>query len=244
MVLVSINSESSVVSWCSTCWHHTLSHHWPNHNQEHNWDSKESARSILHRLFKNIWMVDEVQKYMFMTKDWCASSWRGWKSSDVQQQQQPQSKPSLFKFYLPEIPPLVPWHLSSQNKKTYELFNLKLFTILKVKVRSQNIKITSLMHKGMQGPWIPRGNINAVEHSLSDQRQGGRCNDPPYPTLCLLKIRVWIGNRLQFPPSSRALDQFSHILITISTSNWVLWNRILYPKVNFLWPKNCLKFSM
>ena len=27
--------------------------------------------------------------------------------------------------------------------------------------------------------------------------------------------------------SSRALDQFSHILITMSASNWVLWNRIL-----------------
>ena len=27
--------------------------------------------------------------------------------------------------------------------------------------------------------------------------------------------------------SSRALDQFCHILITMSASNWVLWNRIL-----------------
>ena len=27
--------------------------------------------------------------------------------------------------------------------------------------------------------------------------------------------------------SSRVLDQFSHILITMSASNWVLWNRIL-----------------
>ena len=33
--------------------------------------------------------------------------------------------------------------------------------------------------------------------------------------------------------SSRALDQFSHILITMSASNWVLWNRILTQRYFF-----------
>ena len=40
--------------------------------------------------------------------------------------------------------------------------------------------------------------------------------------------------------SSRALDQFSYIFITMSASNWVLWNRIL--KQRYFFPPTRMSF--
>ena len=99
------------------------------------------------------------------------------------------------------------------------LGNRILFTTLRNEARGVNIKQHPLytmvcIHRRFLNP---RGVfINSGEHSFSAQslikRQGARRNGPPsHPSL--LKIRVGAATRSTSP---KALDQFSHILTTMS----------------------------
>ena len=113
----------------------------------------------------------------------------------------------------------------------------QLFTILKIEARSQNItnnKSDAQGYAGARGPESQWAIINAVEHSLSAQslisakEEGGTTHRPnPFfaKNSCLDRESITVSTSL------RALDQFSHILITMSASNWVLWNGILLTTV-------------
>ena len=79
-------------------------------------------------------------------------------------------------------------------------YNYSQYSKSKREARHYNNKSHAQGYAGARGPESQWAIINAVEHSLSaqslyNQRQGGRWNGPPSPTLSLLKIRVWIGNR-------------------------------------------------
>ena len=67
------------------------------------------------------------------------------------------------------------------------------------------------MHEGMEvhgGPESQGAILNVIEHSLSDQRQGGRLNGPPFPTLSLLKS---FFDRLKFHLFSGARSIFPYL---------------------------------
>ena len=96
----------------------------------------------------------------------------------------------------------------------------QLFTKLKIEARSN--KSHAQGYAGARGPESQWAIINAVEHSLSAQslisakEEGGKA-DPPNPFFaknsCLDRESITVSSSL------RALDQFSHILITMSASN-------------------------
>ena len=102
---------------------------------------------------------------------------------------------------------------------------LLLFTRLKVEAQSQNVEITSPTHKGKQvhGTLNHKGLIIDVEHSPPAQfliRAKEECGTthPPQPLFfaecpCLDRESATVST------SSEALDQFSHILITMGASN-------------------------
>ena len=69
----------------------------------------------------------------------------------------------------------------------------------------------------------PKGAIiNAVEHPFSAQfrisaKEEGGTAHPPYPFFAENSCLAW--ESISVSTASRALDQFSHILITMSVSN-------------------------